>query len=191
MTVPFIMAMGVGVSAIRSDKHSANDSFGLVALCSIGPILAVLILSLIFRPDGGSYPRRHPEIGDSAALWQLFFVAFPTYFREIAVSLLPIAAFFAVFDLVSLRLERKQLIRIGVGLAYTYLGLVIFLTGVNVGFMPAGNYLGSVIAGLSCNWIIIPIGMLIGYFIVMAEPAVYVLMRQVEELTDGAIPAAR
>ena len=163
MTVPFIMAMGVGVSAIRSDKHSANDSFGLVALCSIGPILAVLILSLIFRPDGGSYtPVVIPEIGDSAALWQLFFVAFPTYFKEIAVSLLPIAAFFAVFDLVSLHLERKQLIRIGVGLAYTYLGLVIFLTGVNVGFMPAGNYLGSVIAGLSCNWIIIPIGMLIG-----------------------------
>lgn len=191
MTVPFIMAMGVGVSAIRSDKHSANDSFGLVALCSIGPILAVLILSLIFRPDGGSYtPVVIPEIGDSAALWQLFFVAFPTYFKEIAVSLLPIAAFFAVFDLVSLHLERKQLIRIGVGLAYTYLGLVIFLTGVNVGFMPAGNYLGSVIAGLSCNWILIPIGMLIGYFIVMAEPAVYVLMRQVEELTDGAIPGS-
>ena len=191
MTVPFIMAMGVGVSAIRSDKHSANDSFGLVALCSIGPILAVLILSLIFRPDGGSYTAVViPEIGDSAALWQLFFVAFPTYFKEIAVSLLPIAAFFAVFDLVSPHLERKQLIRIGVGLAYTYLGLVIFLTGVNVGFMPAGNYLGSVIAGLSCNWIIIPIGMLIGYFIVMAEPAVYVLMRQVEELTDGAIPGS-
>ena len=191
MTVPFIMAMGVGVSAIRSDKHSANDSFGLVALCSIGPILAVLILSLIFRPDGGSYTAVViPEIGDSAALWQLFFVAFPTYFKEIAVSLLPIAAFFAVFDLISLHLERKQLIRIGVGLAYTYLGLVIFLTGVNVGFMPAGNYLGSVIAGLSCNWIIIPIGMLIGYFIVMAEPAVYVLMRQVEELTDGAIPGS-
>ena len=191
MTVPFIMAMGVGVSAIRSDKHSANDSFGLVALCSIGPILAVLILSLIFRPDGGSYTAVViPEIGDSAALWQLFFVAFPTYFKEIAVSLLPIAAFFAVFDLVSLHLERKQLIRIGVGLAYTYLGLVIFLTGVNVGFMPAGNYLGSVITGLSCNWIIIPIGMLIGYFIVMAEPAVYVLMRQVEELTDGAIPGS-
>ena len=191
MTVPFIMAMGVGVSAIRSDKHSANDSFGLVALCSIGPILAVLILSLIFRPDGGSYTAVViPEISDSAALWQLFFVAFPTYFKEIAVSLLPIAAFFAVFNLVSLHLERKQLIRIGVGLAYTYLGLVIFLTGVNVGFMPAGNYLGSVIAGLSCNWIIIPIGMLIGYFIVMAEPAVYVLMRQVEELTDGAIPGS-
>ena len=191
MTVPFIMAMGVGVSAIRSDKHSANDSFGLVALCSIGPILAVLILSLIFRPDGGSYtPVVIPEIGDSAALWQLFFVAFPTYFKEIAVSLLPIAAFFAVFDLVSLHLERKQLIRIGVGLAYTYLGLVLFLAGANIGFMPAGNYLGQVLAGQSFRWLLVPIGMLIGYFIVKAEPAVYVLNKQVEEVTDGAISAS-
>ena len=191
MTVPFIMALGVGVSSIRSDKHSANDSFGLVALCSIGPILAVLILSLIFHPDGGSYSAVViPEIRDTTELWDIFFVAFPTYFKEIAISLLPIAAFFGIFNFTTLHLERKQLIRIGVGLAYTYFGLVIFLTGVNVGFMPAGNYLGSVLAGLSYNWIVIPIGMLIGYFIVMAEPAVAVLMRQVEELTDGAIPGS-
>ena len=191
MTVPFIMAMGIGVSAIRSDRHSANDSFGLVALCSIGPILAVLLLSLIFRPEGGSYTAVViPEIEDTAALGRLFAGSFPAYIREIAVSLLPIAGFFAVFNAVSLHLEKKQLIRIGVGLAYTYVGLVIFLTGVNVGFMPAGSYLGSVIAALPCRAVIIPIGMVIGYFIVMAEPAVYVLMRQVEELTDGAISGA-
>ena len=190
MTVPFIMAMGVGVSAIRSDKHSANDSFGLVALCSIGPILAVLILSLIFRPDGGSYtPVVIPEIGDSAALWQLFFVAFPTYFKEIAVSLLPIAAFFAVFDLVSLHLERKQLIRIGVGLAYTYLGLVIFLTGVNVGFSPVGYALGAALTEGWKIWLLIPLAMLMGWFIIDAEPAVHILNQQVEELSAGAISA--
>lgn len=74
-----------------------------------------------------------------------------------------------------------------IGILYTYVGLVLFMTGVNVGFMPAGNYLGQQIAGLSCNWILIPIGMVIGYFIVKAEPAVYVLMDQVEELTSGAI----
>ena len=187
MTVPFIMAMGVGVSAIRSDKHSANDSFGLVALCSIGPILAVLILSLIFRPDGGSYtPVVIPEIGDSAALWQLFFVAFPTYFKEIAVSLLPIAAFFGVFNLVSLRLERKQLIRIGVGLAYTYLGLVIFLTGVNVGFMPVGYRIGQCLADLPV-WAITLIGFILGLVVVLAEPAVHVLNKQVEEVTDKTV----
>ena len=188
MTVPFIMALGVGVSAIRSDKHSANDSFGLVALCSIGPILAVLILGLIYRPDSAGYtPVAVPDVADSKDLARLFAVEFPTYLKEIAVSLLPIAAFFLIFNFAAMHLKKKQLIRIGVGLLYTYIGLVVFLTGVNVGFMPAGNYLGSVLAGLPYRWIIVPIGMLIGYFIVMAEPAVYVLMRQVEELTDGAI----
>ena len=191
MTVPFIMALGVGISAIRSDKRAADDSFGLVALCSIGPILAVLILGLVYHPDGGSYsPVTIPELTDSVALWRYFSSAFPTYIHEIMVSLLPIVAFFIIFQVSVLRLGKRKLIKIGIGLAYTYIGLVLFLTGVNVGFMPAGNYLGQVIASLSCCWIIIPIGMVIGFFIVLAEPAVYVLMRQVEELTDGAISGA-
>ena len=96
-------------------------------------------------------------------------------------------AFFAVFQVTGLHLGKKTLLRIGVGLLYTYVGLVLFLTGVNVGFMPAGTYLGETLASLSYRWIIIPVGMLIGYFIVKAEPAVYVLMKQVEELTSGAI----
>ena len=114
---------------------------------------------------------------------------FPAYFKEIAVSLLPIVVFFGVFQALVLRLSYQKLLRIAIGLVYTYLGLVLFLTGANVGFIPAGNYLGQVIAALPYRWIIIPIGMLIGYFIVKAEPAVYVLNRQVEEITDGAIPA--
>ena len=101
-----------------------------------------------------------------------------------------IGLFFGVFQLTGLHLGRKTLLRIGVGLVYTYVGLVVFLTGVNVGFMPAGAYLGETLAGLSYRWIIIPVGMLIGYYIVKAEPAVYVLMKQVEELTSGAITGA-
>ena len=188
MTVPFIMALGVGVSSVRSDRHSADDSFGLVALCSIGPILSVMILGLIFIPDGGSYsPVVIPEIATSVDLWALFMQGLPTYIHEIAVSLFPIIVAFGILNVITLRLERKQLTRIGVGLVYTYIGLVLFLTGVNVGFMPAGNFLGSTIAALPYRFVIVPIGMVIGYFIVRAEPAVYVLMRQVEELTDGAI----
>ena len=103
------------------------------------------------------------------------------------MSLLPIVVFFALFQLFSLHLNKKSIVKIIIGIAYTYIGLVLFLTGVNVGFMPAGNYLGQVIAGLPYAWVIIPIGMLIGYFIVRAEPAVYVLREQVEELTSGAI----
>ncbi len=84
-------------------------------------------------------------------------------------------------------MDRRSLGRILVGLGYTYVGLVVFLTGANVGFMPAGSFLGETLTGLRHRWIIIPVGMMIGYFIVLAEPAVYVLMKQVEELTDGAV----
>ena len=188
MTVPFIMALGVGVASIRSDKNAAQDSFGLVALCSIGPILAVLVLALVY-PTAGTYtPVVVPEAADSRAMWQLFQEAFPEYFREVAVCLAPIAAFFAVFQVVSLKLKRKKVLKIVIGLLYTYIGLVVFLTGVNVGFMPAGNYLGRQIAALDWNWLLVPIGMLMGWFIVQAEPAVHVLNKQVEEITSGAIP---
>ena len=190
MTVPFIMALGVGVSAIRGDRHAADDSFGLVAMCSIGPILAVLILGIVFRASDSTYiPPVLPEVSDSVELWQLFHVSLPTYLKEIAGSLLPIIVMFGIFQFVALHMDGRSLGRIAVGLAYTYVGLVLFLTGANVGFMPAGNYLGQVLAGQSFRWIIIPIGMLIGYFIVKAEPAVYVLNKQVEEVTDGSISA--
>ncbi len=191
MTVPFIMALGVGISSIRSDKHAADDSFGLVALCSIGPILAVLILGLLYRTDGGAYTASAiTEVNNSVELGQLFLYELPKYLGEIAVSLLPIIIFFAICQVVSLKLNRKTIIRIAIGMVYTYIGLVLFLTGVNVGFMPAGNYLGQTIAALSYRWIIVPIGMIIGFFIVNAEPAVYVLAKQVEELTDGSISSA-
>ena len=190
MTVPFIMALGVGISATRSDRHAADDSFGLVALCSIGPILAVMMLGMIYNPDSAAYtPPVIPEIVDSKQLWNLFAVELPTYMKEIALSLLPIVLFFAVFQALILKLSGRNLTRILIGLVYTYIGLVLFLTGVNVGFMPAGNYLGQVLAGLSHPWVIVPIAMVMGYFIVKAEPAVYVLNKQVEEITDGAISA--
>ena len=188
MTVPFIMAFGIGISAIRSDRHAADDSFGLISLCSIGPILAVLVLSLIFRPESAEYTATViPEIDHSITLARLFTEAMPAYLKEIAVAVLPIVGFFGLFQIISLRLNGKTLLRIGIGLVYTYVGLVLFLLGANVGFMPAGSYLGQTLAALPYRWIVIPIGMLIGYFIVKAEPAVYVLMKQVEELTSGQV----
>ena len=188
ITVPFIMALGVGVAAIRSDRHAADDSFGLVALCSIGPILAVMILSMIFKADSSAYtPPVIPEIGDSKELFLLFARELPAYMKEIAVSLLPIILFFMIFQIFMLKLTTRKLKKIAIGLAYTYAGLVLFLTGVNVGFMPAGNYLGQVLAKSAHPLFLVPIAMIMGYFIVKAEPAVYVLNKQVEEITDGAI----
>ena len=187
MTVPFIMALGVGISAIRNDRHAEDDSFGLVALCSIGPILAVLILSLVYQTEGSFSQENIGNIVTSVEVGRLFFGAIPDYMKEIAVSLLPITVFFGIFQIFSLKLEKETLSKILIGLVYTYIGLVLFLTGANVGFIPAGNALGTVLASLPYAWILVPLGMLIGYFIVKAEPAVYVLMKQVEELTDGAI----
>lgn len=188
MTVPFIMALGVGVSAIRNDRHAEDDSFGLVALCSIGPILAVLVLGMVYNPSASDYVAPViPEISSSVELWHLFHVGFPTYIEEIAISLLPIVLFFALFQIFVLKLAKRELIKILIGLVYTYIGLVLFLTGVNVGFMPAGNYLGQVIGSLEHPEIIVPIAMVMGFFIVKAEPAVYVLNKQVAEITDGAI----
>ena len=108
MTVPFIMALGVGVASIRSDKNAAQDSFGLVALCSIGPILAVMVLSLLYPSAGAYTPVEIPNVADSRAMWDLFQEGLPEYIREVAVCLAPIAVFFAVFQVISLKLQKKK-----------------------------------------------------------------------------------
>ena len=188
MTVPFIMAFGIGISTIRSDRHAENDSFGLVALCSIGPVLAVMILSIVFRSAVAEYSTGIIQnVQHSRELAGMFVAALPEQLKDIGVALIPIAVFFFVFVLIFRGLGKAKLNRIGIGLVYTFSGLVIFLLGVNVGFMPAGIYFGERLGALPENWVVIPIGMLIGYFIVRAEPAVYVLMKQVEDMTDGGI----
>lgn len=188
MTVPFIMTMGIGLASRRTDKNSASDSFGLVALSSIGPILAVLVLGCFYKPTEAVY-----SLGDVATVVttrdvvRVFGGSIPIYAREVLVSLLPIAAVFVIFQLLTRRYQRRQLKRIAVGLVYTYAGLMLFLCGVNVGFAPVGSFLGKELASLVFNWILIPIGMLIGYYIVKAEPAIQVLNHQVENVTDGAV----
>ena len=188
MTVPFIMALGVGVSAIRSDSNGSDDSFGLVALCSVGPILAVMILGLIFPGDATSAAEYAiPNVDNSRDIIALFLRSLPHYIKEVAIAVGPIVVFFLLFRLCTGGRGTGGLGKILVGVAYTYLGLVLFLTGVNVGFMPIGHYLGEMLARSDLSWIIVPLGMLIGYFIVAAEPAVHVLTKQVEEVTSGMI----
>ena len=187
ITVPFIMSLGLGIASTRSDKNSASDSFGLISLCSIGPILCVLLLGIIYKPqEAASHLSVIPSIPTTAQAAQYFIQSFPTYLREVAMALLPVAGLFLVFQLLTRRFKRGQLIRIVTGLLYTYLGLVLFLCGVNVGFMPAGQLIGATIAG-GIKWLLVPIGMLIGYYIVKAEPAVSVLTKQVEEISNGSI----
>lgn len=189
ITVPFIIALGVGAASIRGNKDSENDSFGLVALCSIGPIITVLILGLIYNISDVSYSAYSFETHiNSIEIAKTFIEIIPTYLKEVALALLPIIVFFLIYQTIALKLPKKELLKIIIGSLYTFIGLVLFLTGVNVGFLPAGYLIGTEIANLSYNWIVIPIGMLIGYYIVIAEPAVIILIKQISDITDGAIP---
>ncbi|MBE6546572.1 MAG: DUF1538 domain-containing protein [Ruminococcaceae bacterium] len=189
MTVPFIMALGVGVASISSDDGAGDDNFGMVALCSVGPILAVMILGLIFDVEGQAVPvYTVPDADTSRAIFGVFFRQLPHYMMEMAIALGPIVLFYLLFRLVTGGMGKGGLGKTMMGVLYTYVGLVLFLTGVNVGFMPLGNYLGNALGGSEVRWLIVPLGMLIGYFIVSAEPAVHVLTRQVEEVTSGTIP---
>ena len=190
MTVPFIMALGVGVSSIRADKEADNDSFGLIALCSVGPIIAVMLLGIInnvteFEPT--VYPTL--TFTDSDDLFWMFIKQIPKYALEVLIAVGPIVVFFLIFRLLTGGKGTRGLGKIMMGVLYTFVGLTLFLTGVNVGFLPLGHELGKILGSSNLKWIIVPIGMIIGYFIVAAEPAVQVLKKQVEEETEGAIPA--
>ena len=190
MTVPFIMALGVGVASIRSDENAKADSFGLVALCSIGPIMAVMILSLVFPSGSGSAAETASvDAGNTVVLGRSYLAAIPHMLLEVAVALAPIAVFFLLFQAFSLRLHKGPLLKILVGIGYTYVGLVLLLTGVNVGFSPLGSVLGAAMGAGWQRWLLIPLAMVMGWFIIDAEPAVHILNQQVEELSAGAISA--
>ena len=192
MTVPFIMAIGAGVSGARARSDSEHDdSFGLVALCSIGPILSVLILGICFDLAGGEYDAASmtTAIADTRDGTLHYLHGFADHAMDVGVALLPTIVFAALFQLLTRAFSTKQLVRVGVGIVYTFVGLVIFLTGANEGFMPAGVTLGQSLAGMGGGYVLIPVCMVIGYFIVNAEPAVYVLNKQVEQITAGAISA--
>ncbi len=189
MSVPFIIAIGTGIASIRSDSEAESDGFGLTALCSIGPILSVMILGIIFNPESIQVSPNEPVIiENSKNLITKFTATFPHYLKEVGIALLPIVAFYFITQLFGYRQSKHDLARVIVGIVYTYIGLVLFLTGVNFGFLPVGNLIGKIIGGGEYAWAMIPIGMVIGFFVVAAEPAVHVLTKQVYEITSGAIP---
>lgn len=188
MTVPFIMALGVGVASIRSDENAREDSFGLVALCSIGPILAVMVLSFIYGAgEGESAITAAGSMATTVDIGLDYLTAMPHQLLEVAQALLPIALIFFFFQIFSLKLQTRPLMRIIIGFGYTYLGLVLFMTGVNVGFSPLGYALGEQLSQGIFKYILPFIAMLMGWYIINAEPAVHILNKQVEELSAGAI----
>ena len=190
MTVPFIMAVGVGLSSMRGDKDASSDSFGLVALSSVGPILAVMILGCFYSPKDAIIESTFAaDVETMQDVFLAFTKEIPHYMKEVTLSLLPIAAVFILYTLISRRYRKRQFLRISVGFVYTFIGLVFFLCGVNIGFAPIGTMLGSELGTGNKKWLLVPIGMLIGYFIVKAEPAIQILNRQVQSLTNGTVSA--
>ena len=188
MTVPFIMALGIGLSAARSDKDGSNDSFGLIALCSVGPILMVLLLGIFYHPSEAVYTAVNiPHLVTTHDVVREFLSSVPDYGAEVLRSILPVIGVFVIFEIFTRSYRKRQVTRMIVGFLYTVIGLIMFLTGVNVGFAPVGSLLGGGLADSTFRWFLIPVGIIIGYYIVKAEPAVRVLNEQVEEITGGMV----
>lgn len=179
ITVPFIMALGIGIASVNGGANAKNDSFGLISLCSVGPIMAVLILSLFFSNGEVQYIA---EASNSNLGTYLLF-----YSEEVFIALCPIIVFFYLFQVLFLKMPLKPLIKITIGIVYTFVGLVLFLVGVNYGFMEVGSYLGGKIVEVQNKWVLIPVGMIMGLLTILAEPAVYVLNKQVEDISNGLI----
>ncbi|MCM1368650.1 MAG: DUF1538 domain-containing protein [Roseburia sp.] len=182
ITVPFIMALGVGISTTIGGRNSNENSFGLIALCSIGPILAVLVLSLT---SSGSLTYELADYSVTAGLNNFGGVLLST-FIEVIVALALIVAFFVVLQVTVLKLPREKIVQISIGIAYTFVGLVVFLTAVKIGFMPIGFKIGSEIA-VKNKALLVVFGLILGMVVVLAEPAIHVLNKQVEEITGGGV----
>ncbi|MFA5481568.1 MAG: DUF1538 family protein, partial [Bacilli bacterium] len=177
ITVPFILALGIGIATTRSGRKTNEDSFGLIAITSIGPVLIVMIMSFFLENTNFIYALEPSgEFGTTLA----------SSATNVAIAILPITAFFFIYQAIAIHLPWKVLIRIIAGLIYTYVGLVVFLTAVNLGFLPVSKLIGSEIANDNPILIII-IGALIGMFAVLLEPAVHVLISQIENITEGSI----
>ena len=184
ITVPFIMALGVGIATTIGGRNASENSFGLVAMCSVGPILAVLLLSLV---NGGDISA--PGVEDSLFAEDIWGAVGHTLLKttkDVSIALGLVVAFFFIINLVFLKLPRKKLVQISVGAFITYIGLITFLTSVHVGFMPVGFRMGEELAKASPVAITV-VGFVLGLVVVLAEPAVHVLNKQVEEITNGNV----
>lgn len=186
MAVPVIMAMGVGVASVQGSSDREDNSFGFVGLASIGPILAVLVLGLFARGNPAHVTAVPlPSGADSAAA--AFLDVLPRTVREVTMVLGPLALMLVVFQLTLLRMSRRRFLRMAKGILISFVGLILFFTGVNGGFLPAGTAIGAKVGASGASWLLFPIGLALGAIVVLAEPAVWILNGLVEEVSGGHI----
>ena len=183
ITVPFIMALGVGIAITLGGRNVEENSFGLIAMCSVGPILAVIALGIF---ADGDLTYQLPDYSMDLHLGKNFLPTLLSVAKEVIVAIGLIAIFFFILQVIFLKLPKKKLFQILIGIAYTVVGLVVFLTAVSVGFMPIGYKMGTELAS-GPSWMIVVFGFILGTVVVLAEPAVHVLNKQVEEITGGTV----
>lgn len=188
LTVPFILAIAVGVSSLKKDgKASEKDSFGLVAIASTGAIISVLIMSILSKSDRITGSLEYVAL-KSASIFGPFMHELPIIAKEAIIALLPLLMLFLIFNKISFKLTKRAFFKIIKGIVYTFIGLTLFLTGVNAGFMDVGTIVGYQIAALENKAFLVIVGFVLGLVTVLAEPAVYVLTHQIEDVTSGYVP---
>ena len=191
MTVPFIMALGLGVSSVRAGDKRQDSSFGLTGISSVGPVLAVVVYAIVIGTGGANISDVVPELveGGSGVAGASLLHAFTESFTSIA----PLFAVFIIFQIFLLKMTMRQVVRMIIGFVYSFIGLAIFLFGVYGGFMQAGKLLGESLGALAMQkggiwyFLLILTGLVLGAIIVCAEPAVWCLSEQVEQVSGGTI----
>jgi Protein of unknown function (DUF1538) len=187
MTVPFILALATGVSRLKKDsKSSEKDSFGLVAIASTGAIISVILMSILSKTDQVTGSLEGSEVISTSIILP-FIEKIPVITFEILLALLPILIIFIIFQKVKFKLSKRSFRKVLFGMLFTFIGLVIFLVGVNAGFMDVGTVVGKSIAALDNKIYVIIVGFVLGFVTILAEPAVYVLTHQIEDVTSGYV----
>jgi hypothetical protein len=183
ISVPFLIAFGMGFSMVRS-KQDEDDSFGLIALSSVGPMFSVMLLSLFLKNDATTTST---TVSENLGLWQTFSSEFVSSAKDVAIAILPIVVLFVVFQIFSFKYPKTKVIRTLFGFVLTHFGISLFLTGVACSFLPLGTKIGTHLATLDHKVVAIPLGFVLGALVIVAEPALHVLKKQVENITNKTI----
>ena len=184
MGVPLIVAFGYGISKLRSEKDAKSYSFGLCGICSLGPIIVVLVLGFFFKVE--NYFDVTGFINNNGIIDNIIY-CFIKSFKEISMALLPILVVFYISHLFDKKMTKYEHIRMIFGIILSLLGLTLFLTGVSSGFLEIGYRIGNTFANSSYKYLLIPVGMIIGFIIIKLEPAVKILIKRISDLTEGSI----
>ncbi|MFA5623451.1 MAG: DUF1538 domain-containing protein [Bradymonadales bacterium] len=185
MTTPFILAVGVGISQLRQGRSADEDSFGMVGMMSVGPILAVMLMAIFLGFGSLDAPSQEAEL--SSGVVGPILALFPHTTLECLMAIAPISALFFVANLLRIKANRYDLLQIIRGLLYAFVGLILFLVAVSAGFLETGQYVGKALALIDYSFLLPAVGLVLGLVVVLAEPAVYVLCTQVQDVTAGHI----